>query len=48
MEAARDTNILQVEPSTLDEGQYRSGLVEKTFQVPNTLPAGAPIPDSIK
>jgi Flp pilus assembly secretin CpaC len=46
MEASRDTNILQVEPSTIDEGQYRSGLVEKTFQIPNTLPTGAPIPDS--
>lgn len=46
MEAVRDTNILQVEPSVIDESQYRSGLVEKSFQIPNTLPAGAPIPDS--
>lgn len=48
MEASRDTNVLQVEPSVLDEGQYRSGLVEKTFQIPNTLPMGAPVPDSTK
>ncbi|MBY0546024.1 MAG: pilus assembly protein N-terminal domain-containing protein [Candidatus Obscuribacterales bacterium] len=46
MEAVRDTNIFQVEPSVIDESQYRSGLVEKSFQIPNTLPAGAPIPDS--
>ncbi len=46
MEGVRDTNILQVEPSVIDESQYRSGLVEKSFQIPNTLPAGAPIPDS--
>jgi Flp pilus assembly secretin CpaC len=46
MEGARDTNILQVEPSTIDESQYRSGLVEKSLQLPNTLPIGAPIPDS--
>lgn len=48
MEGSRDLNLLQVEPSTIDEGQYRSGMVEKTFEVPNTLPAGAPIPDSGK
>ncbi|MBY0360006.1 MAG: pilus assembly protein N-terminal domain-containing protein [Candidatus Obscuribacterales bacterium] len=48
MEAVRDVNMLQVEPSVLDEGQYRSGMVEKSFQIPNTLPAGAPIPDSGK
>ena len=48
MEGTRDLNILQVEPSVIDEGQYRSGMVEKTFQIPNTLPAGAPIPDSTK
>lgn len=48
MEGSRDLNLLQVEPSTIDEGQYRSGMVEKTFQIPNTLPAGAPIPDSTK
>ena len=48
MEGVRDLNLLQIEPSTIDEGQYRSGLVEKTFQIPNTLPAGAPIPDSTK
>jgi Flp pilus assembly secretin CpaC len=46
MEGSRDLNLLQVEPSTIDEAQYRSGLVEKTFQIPNTLPSGAPIPDS--
>lgn len=48
MEGSRDLNVLQVEPSVIDEGQYRSGMVEKTFQIPNTLPAGAPIPDSTK
>lgn len=46
MEGRRDLNILQVEPSVIDEGQYTSGLVEKTFPIPNTLPAGAPIPDN--
>jgi Flp pilus assembly secretin CpaC len=46
MEGVRDLNLLQVEPSVIDEGQYRSGMVEKTFQIPNTLPIGAPIPDS--
>jgi Flp pilus assembly secretin CpaC len=48
MEAASDTNILQVEPSSIDEGQYRSGQVEKSLQIPSSLPAGAPIPDSGK
>lgn len=46
MEGRRDLNILQVEPSVIDEGQYTSGMVEKTFPIPNTLPAGAPIPDN--
>lgn len=46
MEGSRDLNMFQIEPSTIDESQYRSGMVEKTFQVPNTLPKDAPIPDS--
>ena len=46
MEGRRDLNLLQVEPSVIDESQYTSGMVEKTFPIPNTLPAGAPIPDN--
>lgn len=45
MEAYRDMNMLQVEPSVIDEQRFGRGIVEKRFDVPNTLPPGAPVPD---
>lgn len=46
VEGPRDTNMLQVEPTVLDERHWRAGRAEKTLQLPGTLPPGAPIPDS--
>jgi Flp pilus assembly secretin CpaC len=45
-EGPRDTNMLQVEPTVLDERYMTSGRAERTHKLPNTLPPGAPIPDS--
>lgn len=46
VEGPRDTNILQVEPTVLDERYWRAGRAEKSLQLPGTLPPGAPIPDN--
>ena len=45
MEGSRDMNILQVEPSIINEAYYTSGRAEHHQYVGNVLPAGAPIPD---
>jgi Flp pilus assembly secretin CpaC len=44
VEGPRDTNMFQVEPTILDEGHMRKGRAEKSLQLPNTLPPGAPVP----
>lgn len=46
VEGPRDTNILQVEPTILDERYMRSGRSERTLALPGTLPPDAPIPDN--
>ena len=46
VEGPRDTNILQVEPTVLDERYMRTGRSERTLALPGTLPADAPIPDN--
>jgi Flp pilus assembly secretin CpaC len=46
VEGPRDTNMLQVEPTVLDERYWRSGRAEKTLQLPGVLPPEAPIPDN--
>lgn len=46
VEGPRDTNILQVEPTVIDERYTNSGRSEHYQKIPGILPAGAPIPDS--
>lgn len=46
MEGDRDMNILQIEPSVINEKYYTSGASEHSQYVGNVLPAGAPIPDN--
>jgi len=46
VEAPRDTNIFQVEPTVFDERHYTSGRAERYQKTSPTLPEGAPIPDS--
>jgi Flp pilus assembly secretin CpaC len=46
VEAPRDTNFLQVEPTVLDERYFRSGRGEKSLQLPGILPPDAPVPDN--
>lgn len=46
VEGPRDMNILQVEPSVLDERHYTSGRSERHQKTSPTLPEGAPIPDN--
>ncbi|MFN8657588.1 MAG: hypothetical protein U0105_14695 [Candidatus Obscuribacterales bacterium] len=46
VEGPRDTNILQVEPTILDERYMRTGRSERTLALPGTLPPDAPIPDN--
>jgi len=45
-ESPRDMNILQIEPTVIDELYYVSGRCERHQFVGNTLPADAPIPDT--
>jgi len=45
-EGPRDINMLQVEPTIVDERYMTSGQAEHALNVPGVLPAGAPIPDS--
>jgi Flp pilus assembly secretin CpaC len=46
VEGPRDTNILQVEPTVLDERYMRTGRSERTLALPGTLPPDAPVPDN--
>jgi hypothetical protein len=46
IEAPRDLNLIQVEPTMLDERYYTTGRCERRQNVGNILPAGADIPDS--
>jgi Flp pilus assembly secretin CpaC len=45
-EGPRDTNLLQVEPTIVDERYMTSGRAEHSQKLPGVLPPGAPIPDS--
>lgn|GEM_PF-2098586 len=42
----RDCNMVQIEPSVINERYYTSGKAEHHQYVGHTLPAGAPIPDN--
>ena len=46
VEGPRDVNMLQVEPSVIDERHYASGRDERHQKTSPTLPEGAPIPDN--
>jgi hypothetical protein len=46
IESPRDMNLLQVEPTVIDENYYSSGRVERHQFIGSTLPAGAPVPDT--
>jgi hypothetical protein len=46
VEAPRDTNVFQIEPTVLNERYYISGADERHQFIGNTLPEGAPIPDT--
>jgi len=46
VEGPRDTNLLQVEPTVIDERYNTSGRNERQQRIPGVLPAGSPIPDS--
>ncbi|MBS2007200.1 MAG: pilus assembly protein N-terminal domain-containing protein [Cyanobacteria bacterium SZAS TMP-1] len=46
VEGPRDLNMLQVEPTVLDERHYSSGRDERHQKTSPTLPEGAPIPDN--
>ena len=45
IEAPRDMNIFQLEPTVINERYYTSGRAERHQYVGNVLPAGAEIPD---
>ena len=46
IESPRDLNLIQVEPSMIDERYYTSGRGERRQYIGNVLPPGAEIPDS--
>jgi hypothetical protein len=46
IEGARDLNLIQLEPTMINERYYTSGRCERTQNVGNILPSGAEIPDS--
>jgi hypothetical protein len=46
IEAPRDTNVFQLEPTILNERYYTSGAAERRQFVGTTLAEGAAIPDS--
>jgi len=46
VEGPRDLNMLQVEPTVLDERHYSSGRDERHQKTSPTLPEGAPVPDN--
>jgi Flp pilus assembly secretin CpaC len=45
VEGPRDTNMLQVEPTVVDERYMTSGRAEHSQKIPGILPSGAPVPD---
>jgi hypothetical protein len=45
-EAPRDMNVLQIEPTIIDEQYYVTGKCERHQFVGNILPTDAPIPDT--
>lgn len=45
-EGPRDTNLIQVEPTVVNERFYTSGRAERKQFIGNTLPAGSAIPDT--
>gem|GEM_PF-310575 len=46
VEGPRDTNMLQVEPTIIDERYMTSGRAEHSQKIPGVLPPGSPVPDS--
>jgi Flp pilus assembly secretin CpaC len=46
VEGPRDTNMLQVEPTVVDERYMTSGRAEHSQKIPGILPPGAPVPDN--
>jgi Flp pilus assembly secretin CpaC len=46
VEGPRDTNMLQVEPTIVDERYNTSGRSERNQKIPGIQPGNAPIPDS--
>lgn len=46
VEGPRDTNMLQVEPTVVDERYMTSGRAEHNQKIPGILPPGAPVPDN--
>lgn len=46
VEAPRDTNLIQVEPTILNERAFQSGQLERHQNVGITLPYGSAIPDT--
>jgi Flp pilus assembly secretin CpaC len=46
VEGPRDVNMLQVEPTVIDERYMSSGRAEHNQKLPGVLPPGSPIPDS--
>ncbi len=46
VEGPRDVNMLQVEPTVLDERYMTSGRAEHSQKIPGVLPPGSPIPDN--
>jgi len=46
VEGPRDTNLLQVEPTVVDERYMTSGRADRSQRIPGILPPGAPVPDN--
>lgn len=46
VEGPRDLNMLQVEPTVIDERYMTSGRAEHSQKIPGILPPGAPVPDA--
>lgn len=46
VEAPRDMNMIQIEPTIIHERYYTSGAAERHQFVGNVLPFGAPVPDN--
>jgi hypothetical protein len=46
IEGSRDLNLIQLEPTVINERYYTSGRCERQQYVGNVLPPGSEIPDS--